>query len=117
MDHNTKNNCQIIANNFNSLLICESATERLEFKKQISNWIKVKQDSNPRVTKLEKVCKFTRDHYNKKSISFGAKLRHYNTVVQPELYAAETTLIQGHTDQRNKSNKKPGKKLLDKFSD
>lgn len=51
-----------------------------------------------RIKKLQKAYRLTWNHYNKKSISVKAKIRHYNTVVLPEvLYAAETTVIHGQT--------------------
>lgn len=51
-----------------------------------------------RILKMQKAYNLTWNHYNKKSISRNAKLRHYNTVVLPEaLYAAETTVIRGMT--------------------
>lgn len=54
-----------------------------------------------RISRLQKAYKLTWNHYNKKSISVNAKLRHYKTVVLPEaLYAAETTVIHGHTKIR-----------------
>ena len=46
--------------------------------------------------KLQKAYKLTWNHYNKRSISLNAKLRHYNAVVLTEaLYAAETTVLKG----------------------
>lgn len=57
-----------------------------------------RQSNEERRTKLEKAYKLTWKHYNKKSVSTRAKLRHYDTVVLPEaLYAAETTRVLGRT--------------------
>ncbi|KAK9884156.1 hypothetical protein WA026_005108 [Henosepilachna vigintioctopunctata] len=51
-----------------------------------------------RITKLQRAYKLTWAHYNKKCISRGAKLRHYNTTILPEaIYAAETKVIGGHS--------------------
>lgn len=45
--------------------------------------------------------------YNKKSISINEKLRHYNTVIRPEvLYAAETLTIKRATLERKLEIKK-----------
>lgn len=67
-----------------------------------------------RIKKLQKAYKLTWNHYNKKSISRNAKLRHYNTVVLPEaLYAAETTIIQGKT--KTKDIEKQERKILRKI--
>jgi len=67
-----------------------------------------------RVTKLQKAYRLTWNHYNKKSLSVNAKIRHYNTVVLPEaLYAAETTLIHGQT--KIKEIEKQERKFLQKI--
>lgn len=43
-----------------------------------------------RINKMELAYQLTREVYNKRSMSFKTKLRHYNTVIRPEaLYAAE----------------------------
>lgn len=67
-----------------------------------------------RIRKLQKAYKLTWNYYNKKSISFNAKLRHYNTVVLPEaLYAVETTQIRGQT--KIKEIEKQERKILRKI--
>lgn len=44
-----------------------------------------------RRTKMELAFQKTKNTYNKKSLSWNSKIRHYNTVIKPEaLYAAET---------------------------
>ncbi len=44
-----------------------------------------------RRNKVEMAFQLTKNTYNKKSLSWNAKIRHYNTVIKPEaLYAAET---------------------------
>lgn len=55
-----------------------------------------------RRTKMELAFQKTKNTYNKKTLSWNSKIRHYNTVIKPEaLYAAET-LVMGRKGQMEK---------------
>lgn len=62
--------------------------------KYLGEWIEPniseKEAITARINKMEIAYQLTREVYNKRSMSFKAKLRHYNTVIRPEaLYAVE----------------------------
>ena len=64
-----------------------------------------------RKNKFELAFQLTKETYNKKSLSWGSKIKHYKTVVKPEaLYAAET-LTMNRTGQIEKLERKERKIL------
>lgn len=67
-----------------------------------------------RIFKFQKAYTLTWNHKNKKSMPDNVKVRHYNTVVLPEaLYAAEATVIHGHT--KIKDTEKQERNILRKI--
>lgn len=80
------------------LKVGEQKIEIVRDFKYLGEWISwnglEKKAMESRRNKMEIAFQLTKDTYNKKSLSWNAKIRHYSTVVKPEaLYAAETLSI------------------------
>lgn len=68
--------------------------KRTDKFKYLGEWIQPngldKEANKARARKLDLAYRLTQNRYNKRAISYKAKLRHYSTVVKPEgLYASE----------------------------
>ncbi|KAJ8882277.1 hypothetical protein PR048_018765 [Dryococelus australis] len=76
------------------LVVNQGKIRQVEKFKYLGKWIEPnicgKEAFVSRIKKLEMAYHLTKDVYNKLSVSFNAKLRHYCTVIRPEaLYKAE----------------------------
>ena len=72
-----------------------------EFK-YLGEWITAncneKKSIESRLQKMETAFQSTKNIYNKKSLSWNCKIRHYTTVIKPKaLYASETLSLQHKT--------------------
>lgn len=81
----------------------------------ITNDTREKTAIETRVHKMERMFHMTKNIYNKKSLSWNTKLRHYQTVVRPEnLYVAETLKLTrtGHLEKLEKVERRILRKIL-----
>ena len=72
--------------------------KRVDKFKYLGEWIQPnggdKEASKGRIRKLELAYRLTQNTYNKRAISYRAKIRHYNTVIKPEgLYSSECLIL------------------------
>lgn len=81
----------------------------------ITNNTKEKIAIETRIHKMERAFYMTKNTYNKKSLSWNTKLRHYQTVVRPEmLYGAETLKLNrtGDLEKLEKVERRILRKIL-----
>ena len=81
----------------------------------ITNNTKEKIAIESRIQKMERAFCMTKNTYNKKTLSWNTKLRHYQTVVRPEtLYAAETLKLtrMGDLEKLEKVERRILRKIL-----
>lgn len=93
--------------------------KRVDKFKYLGEWIQpngLDETSNiERVKKLERSYGITQNRYNKRSISYKAKIRHYNTVIKPEgLYASECLTLnkKGEVQEIEKRERRILRKIL-----
>lgn len=81
------------------LKIGNKKVSRTKEFKYLGEWItencSEKKSIETRLQKMENAFQSTKNIYNKKSLSWNCKIRHYTTVIKPEaLYASETLNLQ-----------------------
>ena len=89
---------KIMINNRHPCKYLKVQDQKIEIVKEfkyLGEWISwnAKEDKTfeSRKNRLEMAFQITKDTYNKKSLSWGSKIKHYKTVIKPDaLYAAET---------------------------
>ena len=93
--------------------------KRTEKFKYLGEWIEPngldKEANRARARKLDLAYRLTQNRYNKRAISYKAKLRHYSTVVKPEgLYASECLTLnkKGDLQELEKKERKILRKIL-----
>lgn len=107
------------------LKIQEQKIEIVKEFKYLGEWISWNADESKamesRKNKLELAFQLTKETYNKKSLSWGSKIKHYKTVIKPEaLYAAETLTMNriGQTEKLEIKERKILRKIIGtKFQD
>lgn len=87
--------------------------------KYLGEWIQPngldKEANKGRVRKMELAYKLVQHRYNKKAISYRAKIKHYITVVKPEgLYSSECLIMnkKGEIEELEKKERKILRKIL-----
>lgn len=97
----------------------EQKIEIVKEFKYLGEWISwnalEKKAMESRRNKVELAFQLTKNTYNKKSLSWNAKIRHYNTVIKPEaLYAGETLSMtnQGPIEKLEIKERKILRKIL-----
>lgn len=108
-----------IKNSPNSICINENKICKVDHFKYLGEWISWnsldKKALVIRANKVELAFQLTKNIYNKKSLSWNSKLRHYKTVIKPEaLYAAETLRLcnKGLIENLEKKERKIIRKIL-----
>lgn len=93
--------------------------KRVEKFKYLGEWIQSNgldnTTSKERSRKMELAYKLTQNRYNKRSVSFQAKIKHYATVIKPEaLYGSECLTLnkKGEQEELEKKERKILRKIL-----
>lgn len=93
--------------------------KRADKFKYLGEWIQPngldKEANKGRARKMELAYRLVQYRYNKRSISYRAKIRHYTTVVRPEgLYSSECLILnkKGEIEELGKKERKILRKIL-----
>ena len=82
----------------NYLPVQQNRIKKVNVFKYLGEWVNINGNENisleKRAVKMGNAFKNTRSIYNKKALSWGTRIKHFETVIKPEaLYGAETLKI------------------------